>query len=484
VTCGVSRSAIFSVIILVSFAAAVFPEFWPFFNRNIQIGTWACLAEGRLHYVAGRMVSVEELLDRIKVRLAGGTYPNEASISHGVVMPILGKLGWDGADPEQVMPEYSSGGRRVDFALCGSNKRPSLFIEVKGVGRTLEGDRQLFEYAFHEGIPLCLLTDGREWSFYLPGGQGSYDERRVYRLQLDQQPTTECARILNRYLAKQRIKSGDAFEDALRDHRDIASQREAKRALPQAWAKLVDEPEDLLVELLTEQTDAVSGFRPTSEEVIEFLRSLHPASIAILNSKIPQPEMAVRRILPPSNEGYSGHRAGSRKGEVHRIYDQSGAAAATAVGLGMGLQESTLRTWISVWSKRVSPSRQATSGNKKNATITQAISYELFGERRSAPTASMALIEILREIAKRHPAKLEEIAQRVRGKSRNHIARSPAEIYPARPDLARAAEIAPGWLVGLNIANREKDRLIKGACDATGVVFGKDVVIDFPNTDG
>ncbi len=140
--------------------------------------------EARKSCCGSRMTDVEELLNRIKSRLAEGAYPNEASVSHGIVAPILRALGWDDSDPEQVMPEYSSGGRRVDFALCGTSRRPTFFIEVKGVGRALEGDRQLFEYAFHEGIPLCLLTDGRDWSFYLPGGQGSYDERRAIETSL------------------------------------------------------------------------------------------------------------------------------------------------------------------------------------------------------------------------------------------------------------------------------------------------------------
>src|SRR5687768_16782603 len=119
---------------------------------------------------------MEQLLDRIRGRLAGGAYSNEAAVSLGILTPILGALGWDVSDPDQIAPEYSSGRGRVDFALCLPPRRPAIFIEVKGVGRSLEGDRQLFEYAFHEGVPLCVLTDGREWSFYLPSGQGNYED--------------------------------------------------------------------------------------------------------------------------------------------------------------------------------------------------------------------------------------------------------------------------------------------------------------------
>lgn len=154
---------------------------------------------------------MEELIKKIQAQLANSAYSNEASVSIGIVLPLLRTLGWDDTDPDQVIPEYASGGRRVDFALCGAARRPSLFIEVKSVGRAFEGDRQLFEYAFHEGVPLCLLTDGREWSFYLPGGQGTYDDRRVYHLQLNDRSSSECTKILNRYLLRSRVKSREAF---------------------------------------------------------------------------------------------------------------------------------------------------------------------------------------------------------------------------------------------------------------------------------
>jgi hypothetical protein len=175
-----------------------------------------------------------ELIERIRERLAQGAYVNEAAISHGTVTPILNALGWDSADPQQMVPEFSVPRGRVDLALFGLGHRPAVFIEVKGVGRAMDGDRQLFEYAYHHGVPLCVLTDGREWSFYVPGGQGSYEDRRVYRLQLDDRAPQECGRILHRYLARDRVRDGSAAEDAQRDYRDAAGKREAVTALPRA----------------------------------------------------------------------------------------------------------------------------------------------------------------------------------------------------------------------------------------------------------
>jgi predicted type IV restriction endonuclease len=161
---------------------------------------------------------------------------SEAAISHGVVTPILNGLGWDAADPSQLAPEFRVPSGRVDFAVLGSGRRPCIFIEVKGVGRAMDGDLQLFQYAFHKGVPLCVLTDGREWSFYLPAGQGSYEDRRIYRLQLDDRDPAECERVLNRDLARDRVRDGSAFEDAQRDYKDAAGRREAVATLPRAWA--------------------------------------------------------------------------------------------------------------------------------------------------------------------------------------------------------------------------------------------------------
>ena len=109
------------------------------------------------------------------------------------------------------------------------------------------------------------------------------------------------------------------------------------------------------------------------------------------------------------------------------------------------------------------------------------VAYCIFEERRTAPTANAAFVEVLSTLASRHPDRITALAAAVQGRSRNHIARSVAEIYPARPDLARAAEFAPGWLVGLNIANREKMSIARTACDIFGYTFGKDIVLDLPN---
>lgn len=368
---------------------------------------------------------MQQLLERVRSKLQEEAFPNEAAVSFGIVVPVLQALGWDPTEPEQVMPEFTTGKGRVDFALCSAPKRPAVFIEVKGVGRSLEGDRQLFEYAFHAGVPLCVLTDGREWNFYLPSGQGNYEDRRVYRLQLDERDPAAAEEALRRYLQRDRVRSGEAREAADSDYRDKAAKREAARCIPTAWSQLVEAPEDLLVELVSDQVESLSGFRPVESEVVSFLRGL------------------------VTSDG--------RSGAAPVPAQQQLSAAEASFG---------------------SPHDEV----RRRPRARTPMVVQVFGERLDCRNGNRALVEVLQQITSRDPAKLPALAAAARGRNRNHIARDVAEIYPNRPDLAQAEEFADGWLVGLNIANREKVRLVRAACDVYGLRFGTDVVFDLPNS--
>jgi hypothetical protein len=92
------------------------------------------------------------------------------------------------------------------------------------------------------------------------------------------------------------------------------------------------------------------------------------------------------------------------------------------------------------------------------------------------------VIDILKIISAKDAAFLEKLSASVSSRSRNHIARSPEAVYPLKPQLAEyTTEILPGWWLGTNIANREKMRIIRKACEAAKLTFGKDVVIALPN---
>jgi hypothetical protein len=217
-------------------------------------------------------MSLEQHIEEIRAGIKAGRFANEASVSQGIVLRILHALSWPSYDTQIVCPEYSLEGRRGDYALCHPPGKPIAFIEVKQIGQSEGAERQLFEYAFHVGVPLAILTDGQEWNFFLPGEQGDYGERRVYKLDIVERDIAECVSRLSRYLKYDAIVSGAAIEAAREDYRNVSRDRQMKATLPKAWAKLVEEEDELLLELVADRVESLCGFKPDPDTVARFLK--------------------------------------------------------------------------------------------------------------------------------------------------------------------------------------------------------------------
>lgn len=247
-------------------------------------------------------MSLNERIDNARRLLRSGRLANEAAVSSGVVLPILDGLGWPAFDPSVVAPEYGVGKRRVDFALL-TNGTPAVFLEVKQPGLTDGADRQLFEYAFHEGVPIAILTDGATWHVYLPAMQGSYDERRVYLLDLVDRDPAESAERLQRYLARDAVESGDAFDRARRDYQRARQRKDAVQAIPQAWANLLAEPESDLLASLAAEVERVSGFEADDRDLRSFLLALRPTEGALPEGKPSAPRPVPPQLTPDEKNG-------------------------------------------------------------------------------------------------------------------------------------------------------------------------------------
>ncbi len=202
-------------------------------------------------------MTLEEHLSDIQNKLTNNQYPNEQSISQGIVLRILQAIGWPMYDTQLVIPEYSIEGRRVDFALCHHINKPIIFIEVKQPGKILGADKQLFEYAFHTGIPFAIVTDGKEWHFYLPAEIGSYDERRVYKLDLIEREIEESSFRFTRYLSFENVSNGNALEKAREDYKNVSKTRQTKVNIPVAWQKLLTERDEILIEVISEKVESI-----------------------------------------------------------------------------------------------------------------------------------------------------------------------------------------------------------------------------------
>ena len=199
---------------------------------------------------------------------------DEASIKSGVVLRLLLELQWNPFDVNEVKPEYTVESKRVDFSLRinGTNK---VFIEVKRPNENLEPHQeQLLNYAFREGVKLAILTNGLTWWFYLPLNEGSWEQRHFYTADfLEQDPHSIAERFID-LVAKPNIASGKAIENAENLYKSRQKKSILRDAIPKAWHKIITDPDDLLIELLIEATEKLSGFRPEIDDVEKFLKNV------------------------------------------------------------------------------------------------------------------------------------------------------------------------------------------------------------------
>ena len=83
---------------------------------------------------------------------------DESATKQGVALRLLSLAGWNPFDVSEVVPEYTVGNRRVDYALRPGSAN-AVFIEVKRPGENLERhQQQLLEYCFQEGVKLAAVN--------------------------------------------------------------------------------------------------------------------------------------------------------------------------------------------------------------------------------------------------------------------------------------------------------------------------------------
>jgi hypothetical protein len=202
---------------------------------------------------------------------------DEASTKYSIILPILQLLGWDIFNNDEVTPEFPVEGGRVDFSLRLKHSN-EVFIEVKRIGIDLNDyEKQLLDYSFKHGVELASLTNGITWQFYLPTRKGDWKTRRFYTIDIVEQESNDVASKFVDLLSKNNLQSGKAMQHA----ESIYKGRQRKQAignnLPEAWNKIITEPDTSLINLIAETTEKLCGFKPVNEEVKMFLKNHKPA---------------------------------------------------------------------------------------------------------------------------------------------------------------------------------------------------------------
>jgi len=213
---------------------------------------------------------------------------DETSIKQTVVMKLLFMLGWDIFNVDEVCPNYPTGKHQVDYCLRIKNTN-RIFINVKKASESLDSYQQeLFENASKENVEFSILTNGIIWWFYLTLDKKNFEQKKICSLDFLLQNSNDIANQLKDFLEKDKITKGKALKSAekllKKRHQKLIEEK-----LPEAWTKVISEPHELIINLLSKTTEKICGFAPEREAVVTFLsNSLHksePLTLTPLEEK-------------------------------------------------------------------------------------------------------------------------------------------------------------------------------------------------------
>ncbi|MFG2010587.1 hypothetical protein ACGFNF_16085 [Micromonospora sp. NPDC048868] len=147
---------------------------------------------------------VEQCVERQRRFSQRGQRINEQNTKAGLIAPVIGALGWDLYDPDEVHHEYkrSTHDNPVDYALL-LLRTPRLFIEAKALGENLDDPRwarQTIGYAMMAGVEWVALTNGAEWRVYNAHAPVPIEDKlfRAVRLEDDVASAVELLRLLSK----------------------------------------------------------------------------------------------------------------------------------------------------------------------------------------------------------------------------------------------------------------------------------------------
>ena len=139
----------------------------------------------------------ETLKERVSVH-AAALGASETLTRYALIDPLLRELGWDTSDPSAVVPEYSSGPGRADYALMSAGK-PAVMVEAKKLGTPLQYNvlGQVLTYCMMEGTEHFVVTNGARWEIYETNKSGSIDQKLVAEFDLSaDSPASVCLKAL------------------------------------------------------------------------------------------------------------------------------------------------------------------------------------------------------------------------------------------------------------------------------------------------
>ncbi len=217
---------------------------------------------------------------------------DEASTKQAVVLRLFSFLGWDIFNVDEVYPDYSINSHSVTYALRSKNIN-KIFIEVRRVNERLDNyQKPLLTFASNENVDIAILTNGVLWWFFLPTATGNSQEKWFSSVDLLKQKEDTFVPQLIDLLSKNKVLKGQALK-AAKTLNQNKNQKIASDSIPEAWNKIISQPNMILVELLRESTEKICGWKVTAKMVDHFLEK-HLDKWSVTNcptdSSVPPPK--------------------------------------------------------------------------------------------------------------------------------------------------------------------------------------------------
>jgi len=151
-----------------------------------------------------------------------------------------------------------------------------------------------------------------------------WEQRKFYSIDLLQQESEDVAQKFIDFLSKDNISSGQAVKNAEAIYSSRKKKNVVRETLPKAWNKIILDPDELLVELLSETTEKLCGHGADSELIERFMSKNRDNWLI--------PEISTVKVSPPPGRksvskkpsrltGYTGKSISSFsfRGDVYEV---------------------------------------------------------------------------------------------------------------------------------------------------------------------
>ena len=223
---------------------------------------------------------MKSVIEDIRLKIQNNYYVNEEHIRFNLVIRLLEKLGWDIWNPKEVYAELlvapDEDKTKVDLALFTSTYSPSVFIEIKYLGKLFEKlsiiERQLRNYNRDNTATFSVITDGRIWRLYYSQTGGEFSQKCFKQIDLVADDIEDIELHFIGFLSKEEIKNGNAEREATKYLALTQKQKAMEDSILQA-RRMIQEPPypslpECLVNLVTER-----GIPLTIEDAIEYIKA-------------------------------------------------------------------------------------------------------------------------------------------------------------------------------------------------------------------